>query len=193
MPGFSIQNANPSQSKFNKAEFRRKHRWRVTNHAGSGLKPQDWLYLQKASRPAFKFNEAVVHHDQEQAYFAGKQEWEPITLTFYDVEASDPATGGTGGVNDISRLIFAWIGDGTNPGSVGELPNATMHVPSAYKLDLLLELTRADGSAGEQWTLYGCWPLSANWQDLNYEDTTIQLIEVVVRFDRAARTDGPVV
>lgn len=186
MPGFSIQNANPQQSKFNKAEFRRKHRWRVTAHQGFTTQQQDWLYLQKASRPSFKFNEAVVHHDQEQAYFAGKQEWEPITLTFYDVEAG---TAGTGGINDISRLIFRWIGGADNTNSVGLLSTATMRVPDDYKLDLKLEMTKADGSAGEQWTLFGCWPVSANWQDLNYEDTTIQLIEVVVRFDRAARSD----
>jgi len=187
MPGFSIQSANPEQSKFNKAEFRRKHRWRVAVCEGSGLRPKDWLYLQKAARPSFKFNEAVVHHDQEQAYFAGKQEWETTTLTFYDVESG--AASGTGDVKDISKTIFEWMGGLNNPNAVGQLASATMHVPSEYKLDLVLELTNASGDAGEQWTLFGCWPVSANWQDLNYEETAIQLIEVVVRFDRATRSD----
>jgi hypothetical protein len=176
MPGFSIENANQIDNKFNKAEFRRKHRWRVTAHSGFTNQQVDWLYLQKAARPTFKFEEAVVHHDQEQAYFAGKQSWEPLTLTFYDVE-------GGGQVSDISELIFNWLG----VNGVGNFADATMNLPEQYKLDLELEMTTANGGVSESWIMFGCWPTTANWQDLNYEDTSIQLIEVTVRYDRASR------
>jgi hypothetical protein len=180
MPGFNVQGGGATNvDKNNKAEFRRKHRWRVAAHDGSGLEPVDWLYLQKAARPSFKYLEAIVHHDQEQAYFAGKQEWETITLTFYDVESG-------GGGQDISRAIYNWIAAGTG-GAVGKHEDATMQVPNAYKKDLELDLTKADGTSSEHWTLFGCWPLSVNFQELDYTNTEIQLIEVVVRFDRAQR------
>lgn len=181
MPGFSINNTSSQNSKYNKAEIRRKHRWRVATGAGFTDNPRDWLYLQKAQRPQFKFQEAVMHHDQEQAYFAGKQEWEPISMTFYDVE------GGDGSVNDISTQLYNWIGGRSNSRSVGVIADAEVRIPESYKLDLVLQMTAADGSATETWTLYGAWPREVNWQDLSYEDTNLQLIDVTVRYDRAEK------
>jgi hypothetical protein len=35
--------------------------------------------------------------------------------------------------------------------------------------------------------MFGCWPQDLNWGDLDYENTEIQLIEAVMRFDRAYR------
>ena len=80
MPGFAINNTDESQSKDYKAEFHRQHRWRITNFSQSNiLNPREFLYLAKAARPSFKVEAAEVHHDQEVAYFAGKQTWDNIT------------------------------------------------------------------------------------------------------------------
>ena len=99
MPGFNVQGGTTTgRDKNNRAEFRRKHRWRVTAHTGFTTQAQDWLYLQKAARPSFKYLEAEVHHDQEVAFFAGKQTWNEITLVFYD------AVGG--GASDISSRMY---------------------------------------------------------------------------------------
>lgn len=178
MPGFNIQTQENDKSINNKAEFRRKHRWRVTT--SEFLNSQQWLYLQKAQRPNFKYEEPVVHHDQEQAYFAGKQSWETITFTFYDVEDAG------GNVGDISSVLYNWIASGTGS-AVGVHNNAHMQLPNQYKKQLILEMTNAAGDASESWTLFGAWPSSVNWLELDYTNTEIQLIEVVVRYDRAAR------
>ena len=173
MPGFSVQGGNTANSKLNKAEYRRKHRWRVSTLQGGPVGPADFLQLKSASRPSFTLNEAEVHHDQEVAYFAGKQTWEPITLTFYD------AVGG--GANDIASLMYQWIN------TVSDIPSANVGLPINYKKSLLLQSTDNEGNADETWTLHGCWPSKSNWNDLDYSNTEIQLVEITIRFDRATR------
>lgn len=182
MPGFNLeQGGQTNVNKWNKAEFRRKHRWRVTEGGPTELKPASWLYLQKCSRPSFKYNEAIVHHDQEQAYFAGKQEWETITFTFYDVED------GGGEVGDISQSLYDWIAGGRST-DVAKHADATVMKPEMYKKPLILQMTDGKGEPTEEWTLKGAWPQSVNWQDLDYTNTEVQLVEVVIRYDRATKT-----
>jgi hypothetical protein len=174
MPGFAINNTSGAQSKDHKAEFRRKHRWRFTVLEDGTVSPRDFLYLQKAGRPAYKIEEAPVHHDQEVAYFAGKQEWEPLTLEFYD--AIDGA-----GVNDISNVMWEWVRNST------VIESATVEVPALYKNTLQLEMTNGAGAVDETWILFGSWVKESNWNDLDYTSSDVQLVSVTIRFDRAEK------
>lgn len=172
MPGFNIGElggVGPS----NLTETRRKHRWlfqtiasQSFNMPGSVL-----LLLQRAARPTFIFDEPELHHDQEVAYFAGKQRWDPITLAFYDSE-NDP---------DSSLQMLNWVN------SVSQLNATTVAVPREYKSNATLQMTKGDGSVSESWSLAGAWPQQTNWGDLDYTNTEIQLIEVTLRYDRASR------
>ena len=176
MPGFRItQNEAQDHSKRHKQEFRRKHRWRFTTIEGNALDTQDWLQLEKAQRPKFTLEEAVVHHDQEEAYFAGKQKWDPITLTFYDA---------FGEGRDITNTIYEWVG------SIVDLEAINVEVPSEYKKNVTLQMTDGSGQLIEEWTLYGAWPKDTNWMELDYTTSEIQRVEVVLRFDRALKTGG---
>lgn len=177
MPGFSIKGENANISKKNKAEFRRKHRWRVADLSNGPVTPTDFLQLKSASRPNFTLAEAEVHHDQEVAYFAGKQTWEPITLTFYDAVQGQ-------GLADIAGRLYEWVG------TVADIPNANVGLPSAYKKTLLLQMTDNLGQPDETWELLGAWPSKSNWGDLDYSDTEIALVEITIRFDRAVRVSG---
>jgi hypothetical protein len=176
MPGFFIGTGTSSTDPNAAAEFRRKHRWRVTT--GEGMKTnKDWVYLQKAQRPHFKYDEPVVHHNEEEAWFAGKRHWEPITFTFYD-NSSD---------GDISGDIVNWLGGGSGT-AVGDWPAANTQDPSAYKKEIVMEMLNGVGTADETWTLQNAWAKEANFNDLDYTNTEIQTITVIVRYDRARRT-----
>ena len=177
MPGFSIKGENANISKKHKAEFRRKHRWRVADLENGPVSPADFLQLKTASRPNFTLAEVEVHHDQEVAYFAGKQTWEPITLTFYDAVAG-------GGASDIAGKMYEWVT------TVADIPNANVGLPSSYKKKLLLQSTGNTGTPDETWELLGAWPAKTNWGDLDYSNTEIQLVEITLRFDRAVRISG---
>jgi len=179
MPGFQVQGSGiDAQNKNNRIETRRKHRWRFII---GFLRPNEWIYLEKAARPSFQFETPEMHHDQEVAYFAGKQTFEEITLEFYD------AIGGTISMTD---RLYDWI-VGAETQSVGKLDDPVgVNIPEQYKIDITLEMTDGQGNALDQWTLFGAWPKSTNWNDLDYSNTEIQRVTVVLRFDRAVKAQG---
>jgi hypothetical protein len=176
MPGFAIGNLDTAENKDHKAEFRRKHRWRVALGSNDSMEDKDFLYLKSAARPNFKYLEAEVHHDQEKAFFAGKQEWDPIELVFYDAVSGR-------GVNDISQHIYEWVND------VVDIEQATASTPDFYKKTLDIQMVGADGEIDERWTLFGCWPVSSNWNNLDYTANEIQEVTVSLRFDRAHKVE----
>ncbi len=162
-----------SQGPSNTVEVRRKHRW-VFESIGRGVgafSQAELLHLQSASRPNFKFEEPEMHHNQEVARFAGKQDWEPVTLTWYDVQ-QDP---------DISRGIYHWIETVVNMQSI-----KVAH-PRLYKRTASLLMIDGAGQTSESWTMLGTWPANCNWQELDYTSTELQTIEATMRYDRAVR------
>lgn len=169
MPGFNIQ-GNGGNGPSNTSEPRRKHRW-VWQSVGQTATSRILVYLKTAQRPHGKFNEAIMHHNQEQAYFAGKTEWDPITLTWYDIE--QPA--------DVSKQVWTWWN------SVSDIPTANVALPSSYKRQSTLTMIGGAGTVNEKWTLYGSWPQDTNFQELDYTTSDIQEIQVMLRFDRAVR------
>lgn len=174
MPGFNIGGGGSNEPN-NVTETRRKHRW--VFRTLEPLPTDTLVFLQKAQRPNFKYEEAIMHHDQEQAYFAGKQSWEPINLAWYDAEQSP----------NVSEAIFNWVTTVTT-GGLGQGGGAvTVAAPRDYKKEAKLEMTDGRGEPNESWTMKGCWPAQTNWQDLDYTNTEIQLVEVTMRYDRATR------
>jgi len=169
MPGFSIDQASSSNPNA-LAEVRRKHRWLWTIDEPSDMR-RIVVYLQKSARPQVQFEEAVMHHDQERAYYAGRTEWQPITLTWYDVE-QDP---------DASKAIWDWVQ------GVSDIPQATVSTPRDYKKQTTVSMTDGQGEDTEKWTLYNTWPQDTNWSDLDYTSSELQVVEVKIRFDRAKR------
>ena len=170
MPGFNIGGGNgPS----NVVETRRKHRWFFSTL--SPLQRNVLILLQKTQRPSFKLDEQAVHHDQEEAWFAGKQHWEPITMSFYDQEQTV----------DTSKAIWDWLN------KVSDIKNATVALPNKYKdNDGKLEMRSGKGVATETWELKGPWPKEVNWNELDYEASDIMRIDVTMRYDRAIYKPG---
>ncbi len=169
MPGFKIGGTGePANST---VESRRKHRWRFSTI--DGLSSQVPIYLASAQRPHVITEEAIMHHDQEQAAFAGKHHWEPISLVFYDIS-------GQGGP-DSSREIWAWLN------TVINIAQVTVALPSAYKKTAQLEMTGGTGNADETWKIYNAWPIDLNWNDVDYSNNEIQTVDVSMKYDRAIR------
>lgn len=190
MPGFNIQNYAGGYSvdgPSNSLEIRRKHRWvfrtlgRGPNAAsaagaagGNNWSNAALLNLQNAARPSFKFNTADKHHNQEVIYYAGKQEWDPVTLHWYDAEQNP----------DISDEIYQWLN------SVVDLTqgnNLTVAPPVAYKRTARLEMLNGAGVTTEQWDMLGCWPETCNWQELDYSASDLMSCEASMRYDRAVK------
>ena len=178
MPGFNInqylggENSNAPTHTY---ETRRKHRW-VFEALGLGTgqwRPNELLVLRSASRPSFKFNTADMHHNQEVVYFAGKQEWDPVTMVWYDVEQNP----------NISQRIYDWLSSVVTL-ACGKLP---VQAPNNYKRDATLSMTNGVGAPSETWNMVGTWPETMNWQDLDYSASEIMTCEVSMRYDRAVK------
>ncbi len=185
MPGFNIcgEGFGPSA----RTEVRRKHRWVFETlsigNSGDQFEQDELLYLLKAQRPHLKFEEPTMHHDQEQAYYAGKHSWEPVTMSWYDIE-QDP---------DISQRLWDWAE------AVVDFSRACVNPPSMYKGEAKLSMISGcsgsgagGGNAGgaritESWLFCNCWPKDLNWGDLDYADTELATIEATMRFDRAKK------
>lgn len=175
MPGFNIGGGGgDGQDPSNVTEMRRKHRWTFQLLGNQILSPAV-LYLQKAARPNFKLEEAIMHHDQEQVYFAGKQSWEPINITFYDAEQSP----------DVSLEVFKWVTLVIPSGLDQSGGRVTVSTPATYKQPSNLVMIDGTGATTEFWSLKGSWPVTTNWGELDYTSSEIQLIEISVRYDRA--------
>lgn len=154
-------------------ETRRKHRWvfQTLGRGNSQFSEEELLVLMSAQRPNFKFEEPEMHHNQEVARFAGKQDWDPITLTWYDVE-QDP---------DVSAGIYAWLE------TVVQFSTANVAAPADYKALAELNMVDGSGQVSESWTICGTWPKEVNWGDIDYTATEIATIEATMRYDRATR------
>ena len=168
MPGFKIVGGESGNVPGNMIETRSRHRWifQVLQPFDS----QGLLILKEAARPHFTFEEPEMHHDQEKAYFAGKQSWEATKMVWYDAEQPD-----------LSAKVYEWLK------KVVDLLAANVSVPSAYKALANLQMTSAAGTPTETWAMYGSWPQDVNWNALDYADTEIQTIEASMRYDRAIR------
>lgn len=176
MPGFNIGGGGGGNEPSNVTETRRKHRWLF--QVIGPVTQTALLFLQKASRPNFKYEEAIMHHDQEQAYFAGKQSWDPITITFYDAEQNP----------NVSQEVFNWVTTVTTSGLQAGGGPVVVAPPNAYKAaQAQLSMTDGAGQPTELWTLNGVWPQQTNWMDLDYTNSEIQLVEVIMRYDRATK------
>jgi len=177
MPGFNVQpfgGGYSAEGPSNTVEVRRKHRWvfETLGRGTSTFSQAELLVLQSASRPSFKFEETDMHHNQEQVWFAGKQNWDPVTMVWYDVEQSP----------DISRGIYHWLETVVNMQSI-----AVAH-PRFYKRTASLILLDGTGQTTEQWQMFGTWPVTINWQELDYTSTDLMTCETTMRYDRAVRT-----
>lgn len=176
MPGFVIggtggePNFGPGPNSL--IEVRRTHRW-VFETLGHLTDRKVMLVLKSAQRPSFTFEEPEMHHNQEKIYFAGKQSWESISMSFYDVEQSP----------DVSAAIYDWLQ------TVSDLAQVCVASPADYKdKEAILAMTTGCGDVTEEWTIYNGWPQMVNWNALDYTSTDLQLIEVKYRFDRALRS-----
>ncbi len=177
MPGFNISGIGGgsagANSPSNIMETRRSYRWYFET-LGRGSQPwttKELLVLQKAKRPSFKYSELTMDHQQERVYYAGKQEWESVSLTWYDVEQNP----------DVSRGLYVWLE------TVCNLNNIFVNHPANYKKTGTLKMVDGQNRPSETWTMYGTWPVTFNWQELDYGNDAILTCEATMRYDRAIR------
>lgn len=193
MPGFKIPLANachdpdafrgrsPFDGPTNMRETARKHRYSlevvsrldrpVFGDRDSGL----LLFLFKCTRPSIEIDEMKIHNGQDEIFRPGKQHWNPVEFSFYEVlNDADPPT-----ENQAASMMFRWWAENTV-----NIRNSRIAPP-----DLMAdcELDMLDGSGNPIWTyyLYRSWPTKITPSDLTYSSSDIAEISATIRYDKA--------
>lgn len=126
-------------------------------------------------RPQWNANPVEAHSYNSTAYFTGKVQWQPLSMT-----VRDDVT------NSVSRLIGHQVQKEMN-----HFEQTTTLAGQNYKFETYIE--HMDGGNDvvlEQWFLEGCMLESVNWGDLDMSTGESVTIELGLRFDNATQSGG---
>lgn len=203
MPGFNIKIEHPCLSGSDTNAFRnpssyagpssyietaRAHRYKleILNFSLNAERTTDiLLYLSKCTRPNPEIDEITIHNGQDEIYRPGKNRWQPIKFTFYEVlNETDANT--TPSLNLTASNIFNFWANKTvllTSSRLGAVRNDSRS--AGYYSDAQLDMLNGVGQPIWTYELHRCWPTSVSPQDLAYSETSILETTVTMRFDRA--------
>jgi hypothetical protein len=127
------------------------------------------------SRPNVTMAPQAIHSYNSVAYYAGKAEWETITVTVRDDMS-----------NTVSKLVGAQLTTQMNFFQQTVTPAA-----NGYKFTMLINTM--DGASDdvflEQWIYEGCFLSAVNYESFDYSSSDAMTIEMTVRFDNATQNE----
>lgn len=142
-------------------EPKRRFRWILSI---SGI---DAFTLKTCTRPAVAFEPTVIDYMNVKRYFAGKGEWEPITMTLYDPIVPSAAQK----VMEWFRLVF-------------ENTTGRMGYANFYQKTINLKLLDPPGAVVEEWEIVGAFPLEINGGELDYSSSDPCDLSVTLRMNQ---------
>ena len=126
-------------------------------------------YLIKTmNRPSIESEEVILEHMNVTRYVKGKSKWSTLDITLYD-----PI------VPSAAQQVIEWIRLGH------ESVTGRDGYSDFYKKNVTFNLVGPVGDKVEEWELVGCYPQSAQFGDLSFEDSTPVEITVTLRYDYA--------
>lgn len=152
--------------------FKRKFRWTMAIEFCNGTKIIPEHFVKIASRPQMDFEETEINFLHGKFWLPGKQTWQDMTVTYYDVAGSVAA--GAGGLR-----IFDWIA------TVYDITDPTclqMGQRSDYEGVGHLFLYDGCGDTIELWNIKGMWPKGVNFGELDMSSSEEMTIELTIKF-----------
>ena len=125
--------------------------------------------IKTANRPSISFEEVELNHLNVKRYIKGKATWETVEFTMYD-----PV------VPSAAQAVMEWVR--LSHESVTGRDGYT----DFYKKDVTINVLGPVGDKVEEWTLKGTWIVNANFNDLDWSNTTDPAdITLTLRYDYA--------
>lgn len=192
MPGFNIpyyaagcvrqssSNSGPAHT----VETARAHRFilEVMEPMGGQDSTGMLLFLEKCTRPSPEFDKILIHNGQDEISRPGKTHWRDVEFTFYEKVSGDFVGGDSKDEleDQCAKFVYEWWSK-----TMLNVETSQHRSPSEYLKNCQLQMT--DGAGGPIWTyfLYDCWPLKISPSDLDYSNTDIARISVVLAYGRA--------
>lgn len=160
-----------------------KNRWRVIFQGLGGANAGDaqWLSMQavNVNRPSLSFEDHEIRRYNSVAYVAGKHSWEDLSLTVEDDITGNATQVIQNQLEMQQRLI----------GATGPWLNTTP-TASGYKFGTKIHMLDGNEGVVEEWLLEGCFIKAANYNELDYGDSSQLTISLTIRFDHARQIIG---
>ena len=129
------------------------------------------------TRPNVSFDQMTVDVYNSRVYLAGKHTWEPITLNLRE---------------DVSNNVQKLVGEQLQK-QLDFFEMSSAASGSDYKFVTRIEILDGGNGANvpgvlETFELYGCYVESANYNTLNYAESTPVTVQLAIRYDNAIQT-----
>ena len=133
--------------------------------------------VQDVTRPNLSFENMTLDVYNSKVYYAGKHTWEAITLTLRD---------------DVSNNVQKQVGEQLQK-QFDFFEQSSAASGTDYKFVTRIEITDGGNGANavgvlETFELYGCYVESANYNTLNYAESTPVTVQLAIRYDNAIQT-----
>jgi hypothetical protein len=154
--------------------MKRKFRWVMSILYCSGQRLVPASFVKTAARPSVTIEEIEINFLNAKTWIPGKASWETITVTYYDVNATE------------NTELLSWLA------SVYDFTDPTcLHMNSKrqdYAGQGILHILDGCGNIMEQWVLDDMWPTSINFGDLSYDTSEVCEIELTLRYSQVQYT-----
>lgn len=160
--------------------IKRKFRYTCDFFTPAGKIPKS--YVKVAARPQLEIDELEIQFLNASTWIPGKGRWQPLTITYIDTTSKEMGP------------LYNWVAsvyDFQTYASGSELHQSERE---GWEADCTLTMFDGCGKELEKWQLFGCFPTSINFGDLDYSSSDEATIELTIRFDKAKMTSscGPI-
>jgi hypothetical protein len=126
-------------------------------------------FVKAMARPNITFDEIELHHINTKRYLKGKATWEQLEITLYDPIVPSGA-----------QAVMEWVRQHH------EAVTGREGYSDMYKKEIRFNLLGPVGDKVEEWVLHGAFIQSANFNDLDFSNTTdVADITLTLRYDYA--------
>lgn len=158
-------------------EVARTHRYKVEIYnvnAGTQDSSSVTFYASKVTRPILEIDRITIHHGQDEIYRPGKQRWQPVDITFYDViEGSSVLP---------SKFLCEWRKDVVN------FQKSRVVGPSVLLREVQISMLDENGSEVWLYKLIGAWPMNVSPSTLAFSDSSLAETTVKISYNKLAET-----
>lgn len=125
--------------------------------------------MNKADRPKLESGQVVLPHMNIERYVKGKTKWQAVNMELYDPIVPSGA-----------QIIMEWVRLGH------ESVTGRDGYSDFYKKDITINALGPVGDVVEEWTLKGAWPMSVDFNDLDWaSEADYNMISISVSYDYA--------
>jgi len=166
----------------------RKFRWTCeADFPGGKTKP---IYVKVNARPNLNIEEVEKNFLDAKAWIPGKQEWEQLTTTYFDVQQDEMID-----LYKIIASVYDFADPNYKPGDPIDVSKAgtiklrllvpDYSCPNCGKSTWGMALSCSAMKPIEEWTLTECWPMSINFGELDYSSSDELTVEITWRYKSA--------